>query len=144
MASLEECGLQRTEQERQGQGLLLLFPTSQGPAVIQMTIIVLPVHKNDCWPGASSSTETIHRHFCKLKCFTSCSYCTQDFAKERSKSQVSSLLFFSKQVQSKICERRFLCHLIVLCQLCNKCQNCCTKSACRGQTSKLLANLVGS
>ena len=26
---------------------------------------------------------------------------------------------------------------------CNKCQKCCTKSACRGQTSKLLANLAG-
>ena len=33
---------------------------------------------------------------------------------------------------------------LVLCKTCNKCQTCCTKSACRGQTSKLLANLVGS
>ena len=31
-----------------------------------------------------------------------------------------------------------------LCKTCNKCQTCCTKSACRGQTSKLLANLAGS
>ena len=33
---------------------------------------------------------------------------------------------------------------LVLCKTCNKCQTCCTKSACRGQTSKFLANLVGS
>ena len=33
---------------------------------------------------------------------------------------------------------------IVLCSTCNKCQKCCLKSACRGQTSKLLANLAGS
>ena len=91
-----------------------------------------------------SSIETIHRHFFKLKCCTSCSYCTRAFAKERSKSCVSSLLSLSKHVQSKIWERCFLCHSIVLCKLCSKCQNCCTKSACRGETSKLLANLAGS
>ena len=33
---------------------------------------------------------------------------------------------------------------IVLCSTCNKCQKCCLKSACRGQTSKLLAILAGS
>ena len=37
-----------------------------------------------------------------------------------------------------------MCHSIVLCQSCNKCQNCRTKSACRGETSNLLANLAGS
>ena len=37
-----------------------------------------------------------------------------------------------------------LCHSIVLCKSCDKCQTCCNKSACRGQTSKLLANLAGS
>ena len=31
---------------------------------------------------------------------------------------------------------------IVLYKSCYKCQKCCTKSACRGQTSKLLANLA--
>ena len=41
-------------------------------------------------------------------------------------------------------EKCFLCHSIVLCSTCNKCQKCCFKSACRGQTSKLLANLAGS
>ena len=44
----------------------------------------------------------------------------------------------------KVCEKCFLCHSIVLCPTCNNCQKCCTKSACRGQTSKLLANLAGS
>ena len=29
-----------------------------------------------------------------------------------------------------------------MCKSCNKCQKCCTKSACRDQTSKLLANLA--
>ena len=37
-----------------------------------------------------------------------------------------------------------MCHSIVLCKTCNKCQKCCLKSACRGHTSKLLANLAGS
>ena len=36
----------------------------------------------------------------------------------------------------------FLCHSIVLCKTCNKCRKCCHKSACRGGTSKLLANLT--
>ena len=40
-----------------------------------------------------------------------------------------------------MCEKCFLCHSIVLC---HKCQKCCLKSACRGQTSKLLTNLAGS
>ena len=31
-----------------------------------------------------------------------------------------------------------------MCPTCKKCQKCCTKSACRGQTSELLANLAGS
>ena len=90
------------------------------------------------------STETNFRHLCKLKCCTSFSYCTQAFAKERSKSWVSSLLFLSEKVQSKICERCFLCHSVVLCKTCNKCQKCCLKSTCRSQTSKLLANLAES
>ena len=37
-----------------------------------------------------------------------------------------------------------MCHSIVLCKTCNKCSKCCHKSACRGQTSKLLGNLAGS
>ena len=46
--------------------------------------------------------------------------------------------------QIKTCENCFLCQSIVLCKTCNKCQKCCLKSTCRGQTSKLLENLVGS
>ena len=38
----------------------------------------------------------------------------------------------------------FLCRSIVFCKTCNKCPTCCLKSACRGQTSKLLANLAGT
>ena len=64
------------------------------------------------------------------------------FPKERTKSRVSRLLLQRKQI--KICEKCFLCHSFVLCKTCNKCQKCCTKSACRGQTSKLLENLAGS
>ena len=59
------------------------------------------------------------------------------------KSRVSSLLY-SKKSQIKICEKCFLCHSIVLCSSCNKCPKCCTKSACRGQTSELLENFAGS
>ena len=87
------------------------------------------------------SSETNYRQLCKFKCCTSCSYCTRAFAKERSKSRVSSLFFSSEKLQIKICERCFLCHSVVLCQNCNKCQKCCLKSTCRGQTSELLANL---
>ena len=50
----------------------------------------------------------------------------------------------SQRVQIKICERCFLCHSIVLCKTCNKCRKCYLKSACRGKTSKLLANLAES
>ena len=77
---------------------------------------------------------------CKSKSCTSCSYCTR--AKERNKSRGSSLSLQKKQI--KICERCFLCHSIVLCKTCNKCSKCCHKSACRGQTSKLLGYLAGS
>ena len=49
-----------------------------------------------------------------------------------------------KKMQIKICEKGFLCHSIVLCQSCFKCNKCCLQSACRDQTSKLLANLAGS
>ena len=62
--------------------------------------------------------------------------------KERIKSRVSRLLL--QKLQIKVCEKCFLCHSIVLCSTCNKCQKCCTKSACRGKTSKLLANMAGS
>ena len=89
------------------------------------------------------STKTDNKFFkCKLSCCKSCSYCAQALAKERDKSRVSRLLSVRKQI--KICQRCFLCHSIVLCKTCNKCQKCCLKSTCRGQTSKLLANLAGS
>ena len=58
-------------------------------------------------------------------------------------SRVSRLVL-SQKVQIKICKRCFLCHSIILCKTCNKCQKWCLKSACRGETSKLLANLAGS
>ena len=62
---------------------------------------------------------------------------------KRKKSRGSSLSSI-RESQIKICERCFLCHSLVLCPTCNKCPNCCTKSACRGQVTKLLANLAGS
>ena len=51
---------------------------------------------------------------------------------------------FLSKLQIKICERCFLHRSIVFCKTCNKCPTCCLKSTCRGQTSKLLANLAGS
>ena len=35
-----------------------------------------------------------------------------------------------------------MCHSIVSCHFCLKCTKCCPKSACKGQTSKLLGNLA--
>ena len=87
-------------------------------------------------------TDNKHLFKCKLSSCTFCSYCTQTFPKERTKSRVSSLLWQRKQI--KICEKCFLCHSIVLCKTYNKCRKCCHKSACRDQTSKLLKNLAGS
>ena len=92
----------------------------------------------------SYSTETMPRHFCKVKCCEPCSYCPRAFAKERNESRGSRLSSLSKKSYSKICERCFLCHSIVLCPNCNKCKKCCHNFTCRGSTSKLLASLVGA
>ena len=51
---------------------------------------------------------------------------------------------YLKQKKIKLCQRCFLSHSIVLCKACNKCPKCCHKSACRGQTAKLLENFSGS
>ena len=79
---------------------------------------------------------------CKASCCFKCSYCARAFPEERNKSRGSRLSLHKLYI--KVCEKCFLCHSIVLCSICNKCQKCCLKSACRGQTSKLLANLAGS
>ena len=98
----------------------------------------------DTTAGREHTTD--NRHLYKVKCKTSCcltcSYCARAFPQERIKSWVSRLLL--QKLQIKVYEKCFLCHSIVLCSTCNKCQKCCTKSACRGQTSKLLANMDGS
>ena len=86
-----------------------------------------------------TDNEQCFKSNCKLKC---CTFCTRAFPKERSKSRPVRVSFEKSQI--KVCEKCFLCHSIALCETCNKCQNCCTKSACRDETSKLLANLVGS
>ena len=97
----------------------------------------------DTTAGRKPTSITDYRQFkCKVSCCLQCSFCTRAFPKERIKSRVSRLSL--QKLQIKVCEKCFLCHSIVLCPTCNKCQKCCTKSACRGQTSKLLANLVGS
>ena len=79
---------------------------------------------------------------CKLSCCSFCTFCARAFPKERNKSQAGRVSLQKSQI--KICERCFVYHSIVLCSTCNKCQKCCPKSTCRGQTSKLLANLAGS
>ena len=50
----------------------------------------------------------------------------------------------SRNYKLNFCEQCFLCHSVVFCPTCSKCPQCCSKSACRGQTSNLLANLVRS
>ena len=90
----------------------------------------------------TTDNKHLYKFKCKASCCNKCSYCARAFPKERIKSQVSRLLL--QRLQIKVCEKCFLCHSIVFCSTCNKCQKCCLKSACRGQTSKLLANLAGS
>ena len=82
--------------------------------------------------GREHTTDNKHwfKFKCKASCCITCSFCTRAFPKERIKSRVSRLSL------QKL-------HSIVLCPTCNKCQKCCTKSACRGKTSELLANLAG-
>ena len=94
--------------------------------------------------GWEHTTDNKHwfKFKCKASCCITCSFCTRAFPKERIKSRVSRLSL--QKLQIKVCEKCFLCHSIVLCPTCNKCQKCCTKSACRGKTSKLLANLARS
>ena len=91
--------------------------------------------------GRELCTDNRQSFKCKTSCYK-CSYCARAFTIERNKSRGSSLL--SERLYIKICEKCFLCHSIVLCLTCNKCKKCCLKSACRGQTSKLLANLAGA
>ena len=64
-------------------------------------------------------------------------------AKERVKSRAVRVSDI-KKLQIKICEQCFLCHSIVCCPTCSKYPQCCTKSTCRGQTSKFLENLAKS
>ena len=96
--------------------------------------------------GREHTTDNKHwfEFKCKASCCITCSFCTRAFPKERIKSRVSRLSL--QKLQIKVCEKCFLCHSIVLCwcPTYNKCQKCCTKSACSGKTSKLLANLAGS
>ena len=92
----------------------------------------------------SYRSKTIQRHFCKIKCCEPCSYCPRAFAKERNKSRGSRLSSLSKESYSKICERCFLCHSIVLCPTCNKCQKCCHNLSCRGSIPTLLESLAGA
>ena len=96
---------------------------------------------------ASAADRELHRkdnvHIkCRTKCCTFCSYCARAFSKERNKSRGSRLLLQERHI--KTCEKCFLCHSIVLCKSCLKCSKCCHKSACRGQTSKVLKKLVRS
>ena len=93
------------------------------------------------WELTSSKTD-IKLLKCKLSCCQACSYCSWALTKERVKSRGSRLLSNIREI--KICQRCFLCHSINLCKTCNKCPKCCHKSACRGQTPKLLENLAGS
>ena len=83
-----------------------------------------------------------HLFKCKAICCSFCSSCSRAFSKERNKSRGSRLLLKAKYI--KICEKCFLCHSIVSCKYCNKCSQCCHKSACRGQTTKVLEKVVES
>ena len=79
--------------------------------------------------------------YCKLSCCNRCTFCARALPKERVKSRGSRLSNI-RVSQIKICETCFLCYSVVLCPTCKQCPKCCTKSACRVQTPKLLGNLV--
>ena len=91
-------------------------------------------------PGCTTGKDF---ELCKLSCCKKCTFCARALAKERVKSRVVRVSD-TKKLQIKICEQCFLCHSIVCCPTCSKCPQCCTKSTCRGQTSKFLENLARS
>ena len=99
-------------------------------------------HVTGTTAGRELTKKDIISETCKLSCCFSCSFYNRASTKERSKSRIDRCKFLKLSI--KICQRCFFCHSLVLCTTCNKCQTCCTKSACRGQASKLLANLAGS
>ena len=130
------------KQFRRGRGRTTTF--SSRPAKSQQSYKLLCSQVTDTTAGREHTTDNKHwvKLKCKASCCITCSFCTRAFPKERIKSRVSRLSL--QKLQIKVCEKCFLCHSIVLCSTCNKCQIYCTKSACRGKTSKLLANLAGS
>ena len=91
-------------------------------------------------PGCTTGKDF---ELCKLSCCKKCTFCARALAKERVKSRAVRVSDI-KKLQIKICEQCFLCHSIVCCPTCSKCPQCCTKSTCRGQTSKFLENLAKS
>ena len=88
------------------------------------------------------SNKDIRLFNCKLACCQTCHFCSRAFPKERNKSRESRLSIQRSKI--KICEKCFVCHSVVLCPTCNMCPKCCSKSTCRGQTSKILGNMAGS
>ena len=88
-------------------------------------------------PGCTTGKDF---ELCKLSCCKKCTFCARALAKERVKSRAVRVSD-TKKLQIKQC---FLCHSIVCCPTCSKCPQCCTKSTCRGQTSKFLENLAKS
>ena len=91
-------------------------------------------------PGCTTGKDF---ELCKLSCCQKCTFCARALAKERVKSRAVRVSD-TKKLQIKICEQCFLCHSIVCCPTCSKYPQCCTKSTCRGQTSKFLENLARS
>ena len=91
-------------------------------------------------PGCTTGKDF---ELCKLSCCKKCTFCARALAKERVKSRAVRVSD-TKKLQIKICEQCFLCHSTVCCPTCSKCPQCCTKSTCRGQTSKFLENLAKS
>ena len=73
---------------------------------------------------------------CILSCCKSCSICnfTRASTKERCKTRCS-------KNRNKVCQRCFFCKSLSFCQICSKCPQCCHRAGCRGQTSKVLAEM---
>ena len=73
---------------------------------------------------------------CILSCCKSCSICNFKRAptKERCKTRCS-------KDRNKACQRCFFCKSTSFCQVCSKCPQCCQRAGCRGQASKILAEV---
>ena len=74
---------------------------------------------------------------CVLSCCQSCSYCSYTRASAKERSRLRQL-----SEQNKTCQRCMLCKSLCFCPKFTQCPQCCHRTECRGQASKVLAYLA--